>query len=57
MLIKPFRFARSPVSVADHDIEGVSVVLDPQIEFSGRVTLDGAAPGDRLKESRCADVA
>ena len=48
---KAVRFARSPVSVADHDIESVSVVLDPQMEFSGRVTLDGAAPGDRLKES------
>jgi hypothetical protein len=39
------------VSVADRDVENVDLPLDPQIEISGRLTLDGAGPGERLKDS------
>jgi hypothetical protein len=44
----PVRLGRINVSVADRNIENLSVALDSQTELKGRVTLDGM-PADNLK--------
>ena len=37
-----------PVDVVDRDIDNLAAVLDPAIDISGRVTLDGGKPGHHV---------